>query len=152
MQHTRQAQGCDPGNTAQAHTVRRTPASGLNPPNRRPQYFTNLLDFDWAKHKGPGDHFQWRPVHKPGRSNATHGELPDIMMLTTGAQTDWVWGGTQLCLCFRAARGCTGSGAVSSYCRHLSTTPALLHHCVRCAAEGAPSGPSSCLQPIPQPQ
>jgi catalase (peroxidase I) len=23
------------------------------------QYFHNLLNFDWVKHKGPGNHFQW---------------------------------------------------------------------------------------------
>jgi len=44
------------------------------------QYFTNLLEFDWEKHKGPGGHWQWRPKHKAG-SNSTE-PLPDIMMLT----------------------------------------------------------------------
>ncbi|KAF8064528.1 katG [Scenedesmus sp. PABB004] len=42
------------------------------------QYFRNLLDFDWEKHKGPGGHWQWKPVK---RKSGT-GPLPDIMMLT----------------------------------------------------------------------
>jgi catalase-peroxidase len=48
---------------------------------RSNEYFRNLLNFDWEKHKGPGGHWQWRPKHKPGSSKA-NSTLPDIMMLT----------------------------------------------------------------------
>lgn len=41
------------------------------------EYFNNLLDYGWEKHKGPGGHWQWRPKAKGGAA------APDIMMLTT---------------------------------------------------------------------
>ncbi|KAI8473491.1 MAG: putative catalase-peroxidase [Monoraphidium minutum] len=41
------------------------------------EYFTNLLDFDWVKHKGPGDHWQWKALLKGSNDSAG-----DIMMLT----------------------------------------------------------------------
>lgn len=49
--------------------------------DRSNEYFTNLLEFDWEKHKGPGGHWQWRPKHKAGSKNSND-TLPDIMMLT----------------------------------------------------------------------
>lgn len=52
-----------------------------SPPCRSNEYFRNLLNFDWEKHKGPGGHWQWRPKHKAGSSKA-NSTLPDIMMLT----------------------------------------------------------------------
>jgi len=54
----------------------------LNPPTTPPQYFHNLLDFDWVVHKGPGGHYQWKPKFKGADADKTEG-LPDIMMLTS---------------------------------------------------------------------
>ncbi|KAG2487014.1 hypothetical protein HYH03_014384 [Edaphochlamys debaryana] len=42
------------------------------------EYFKNLIEYDWEKHKGPGDHWQWRPVPKPGDNDPP----APIMMLT----------------------------------------------------------------------
>ncbi|MFW6458581.1 MAG: catalase/peroxidase HPI [Halodesulfurarchaeum sp.] len=50
-------------------------------------YVDNLLDHEWAAHKGPGGAWQWRPVdssdieHAPGSQDPAETERP--MMLTT---------------------------------------------------------------------
>lgn len=41
------------------------------------QYFNNLLNYNWTKHKGPGGKWQWEPFNADGTSGAA------IMMLTT---------------------------------------------------------------------
>lgn len=44
------------------------------------QYFIDLPKYDWEVAEGPGGHYQWHPVLKPG-SNETG--VPDIIMLTS---------------------------------------------------------------------
>lgn len=56
----------------------------------RNRYFSNLLDFEWGVHKGPGGHFQWKPTARKAAQaqGAAAGEpLPDIMMLTSERAT-----------------------------------------------------------------
>lgn len=44
------------------------------------QYFHNLLNYEWEKHKGPGGHWQWKPVRRISTSSSQ--DMPKIMMLT----------------------------------------------------------------------
>jgi catalase-peroxidase len=50
-------------------------------------YFENLFNYEWEKHKGPGDSWQWRPVDEEAQGTVPDAHDPDErhapMMLTT---------------------------------------------------------------------
>jgi len=50
------------------------------------EYFTNLYNYEWEKHKGPGGHWQWRVTKEkdsPWTTFANGTGRQDVMMLTT---------------------------------------------------------------------
>lgn len=56
-----------------------------NPTTWDNKYFQYLQNFTWGKHKGPGDHYQWRVVDgtSPRAPAADGNGSQDIMMLTS---------------------------------------------------------------------
>jgi len=47
------------------------------------EYFQNLINYDWVSHKGPGNHYQWRP-------NVEDGQKPPVAASADGSHNQSV--------------------------------------------------------------
>jgi catalase-peroxidase len=68
--------GADKGKGKNAFTSGFEGPWTTNPTAWDNEYFKNLLEFDWVKHKGPGAHFQWWVPVVAGGAPPRGGRLP----------------------------------------------------------------------------